>query len=417
MKLLSKTSLLFLLIALFVFSAGGFFFYKQLKALINEEATERLEAEKDYILNYFDTNPNTTSLNNFPGKISFSPIDKPGETFIKDTILFDEFENEELPFRLISFPVKVNNTNFECTIYKTLLESDDLTETILQYFLYISASLLLLIIILNRFVSSIIFKPFFKTVDQLNNYKIEKHSNLLLETTSTEEFTKLNQAIEQMTAKISTDFQNLKAFTENASHEIQTPLAIIKSKTELLLQDEHLNEDQVKLIHEVNKAANRLRKLNQSLIMLTRIENQQFSETEDINLSELLKEKINFYKELSDMNELKINEKISGDVKIKIHPSLADIVISNLFTNAIKYNEKHGVINITLDKNRLVIENSGKPLNQSHDNIFQRFYKDDPASESTGLGLALVNEIAKINGHKLEYEFKNALHQFKYSFN
>jgi len=394
----------------------SFMFYFQVKKITDEEVTEALLHEKIKLKEFISKTQSLPQQINFGELITFKEIDKQGREVIKDTIFFNDTEKELLPYRQLFFNVLLSGRNYEAIISKPLFEADDLIEAITKSFIFLAFILILILLTFNYFFSKKSWSPFFKTLSKISAYQIEKHQALSFENTKTREFQELNEAINKMTSKISADFQNLKEFTENASHELQTPLAIIKTKTENLLQTQGLNEEQTKQIIEINQTANRLRKLNQTLLLLAKIENNQFTFNEETDLSGILKSKLELYEDLSSMKQLKINVKISENVKIKIHPVLADIIVSNLLTNAIKYTPEGGKIDIELSQKNFRISNSGTQLISNSKSLFERFYKENTESDSTGLGLALIKQIADINGHKIIYSFQNNAHHFIYMF-
>ncbi|MBK6834145.1 MAG: hypothetical protein IPG89_07685 [Bacteroidetes bacterium] len=218
-----------------------------------------------------------------------------------------------------------------------------------------------------------------------------------------------------MTEKISNDYEKLKNFTENASHELQTPLAIIKGKTELLMQTQGLTEEQSKLISEIDQTSNRLKKLNQTLLLLSKIENNQFKNEKSIDFSEILKSKLEQIEDLIKIKNIKLNAQIESSSQ-NINPVLADILISNLLSNALRYTPENGAISIQLNSKEFLISNNGNPLKFGGDKIFDRFHKEGESSESTGLGLALVKQIAVINKQGINYQYSNNMHFFTYIF-
>ncbi len=416
MKLITKNTLSYLFITLIVFSIGGFVFYSHLKTIMYEETTELLFQKKAQLVAYIKENKKIQDPLSNDELISIKETSLPIKEAIKDTMLYIEADKEILPYRQLIFNVELEGQNYRVCIGKPLFESEDLIETITISFILIAISLIVLLLIFNFIFFKRTWKPFFKTLHSINNYEIEKHQNLAFERSGTKEFDQLSESISKMTSKISEDFQNLKAFTENASHELQTPLAIIKSRTEALLQTQGLNEEQTKQIIEINQTANRLRKLNQTLLLLAKIENNQFESNIEINFSEILKNKIKLYEDLIAMKCLEMTIKIEENIAVKIHPILADVIISNLLSNAIKHCPEAGKINIDLTTQSFKISNTGAALTSDGKNLFERFYKENPDSDSTGLGLALVKQIAAINHHKITYMYLNNLHEFLYGF-
>jgi signal transduction histidine kinase len=416
MRLLTKNTLVLLFVTLTIFSAGGFVFYNQLKNIMNEEAVEALYIKKSEIENYITKNKKLPKSISLEELLSFTKSTNACKESLNDQIIYIEEEQEEMPFKQLCFNVVFEGKNYTCSISKSLLETDDLIETIFHSFAIIVAFLSIVFIFTNYLFSQQIWKPFFNTLEQIKDYEIEKHQVLNLEFKGIKEFQQLNEAINKMTQKISNDFNNLKSFTENASHEMQTPLAIIKNKIELLLQTEGLSNEQAKQLIEISQTANRLSKLNQTLLLLSKIDNNQFVQTETVNFTNLVAKKLKQFEDLIEIKQLKII--LSMDhVTVTFHPMLADIIVSNLVSNAIKYTPAKGEVKLSLSNSCFQISNHGAPLKAKGNELFSRFYKENEASTSTGLGLALVKQIATINKHKLNYEYVNTYHTFIYFFN
>ena len=162
------------------------------------------------------------------------------------------------------------------------------------------------------------------------------------------------------------DYQSLKRFTEDASHEIQTPLAVIQSKLETLMQYPDLKKDQAELINSAYVYTLRISKLTQTLLLLTKIANDQFPEKKDINMAELIEEKIKMFEDHISEKSLKLNKEINPECILETNFFLAESLVINLIGNAVKHNVKKGMINIKLDKKHLEISNSGETLSVPH---------------------------------------------------
>ena len=415
MRLLTKNTLVLLLVTLIIFVAGGFVFYSQLKNIMNEEALEALYIKKSEIENYITKNKKLPESISLEELLSFAESKNPSKESLNDRMIYIEEEQEDMPYKQLSFNVVFEDKNYKCTVSKSLLEADDLIETILQSFSIIIGLLIIVFVSINYLFSKQIWKPFFKTLKQINDYEIENHQVLNFESNGAKEFEQLNEAIKKMTQKISNDFNNLKSFTENASHELQTPLSIIKNKIELLLQTEDLTDELAKQLIEISQTTNRLSKLNQTLLLMTKIENNQFTNTETINFSNIVTNKLKQFEDLIEIKQLTITSSIDN-ITVLIHPMLADIIVSNLLSNAIKYTPEKGEIKINLNTSIFTISNNGAPLKAKDNELFTRFYKENEDSTSTGLGLALVKQIAAINKHKVNYGYLNSSHTFTYFF-
>ena len=415
MRLLTKNTLVLLAVTLIIFVAGGFVFYSQLKKIMNEEAVEALYIKKSEIENYITKNKKLPESISLEELLIFVESKNPSKESLNDRMIYIEEEQEDMPYKQLSFNVAFEDKNYKCTVSKSLLEADDLIETIFQSFSIIIGLLIIVFVSINYLFSKQIWKPFFKTLKQINDYEIENHQVLNFESNGAKEFEQLNEAIKKMTQKISNDFNNLKSFTENASHELQTPLSIIKNKIELLLQTEGLTEELAKQLLEISQTTNRLSKLNQTLLLMTKIENNQFTNTETINLSNIVTNKLKQFEDLIEIKQLTITSSIDN-ITVLIHPMLADIIVSNLLSNAIKYTPEKGEIKINLNTSSFTISNNGAPLKAKDNELFTRFYKENEDSASTGLGLALVKQIASINKHKVNYGYLNSSHTFTYFF-
>lgn len=414
MRLLAKTTLLYLLITGIVFLAGGIIFYSSLRSIMDEEVTEHLYFEKARIEAFAkekDTIPAAT-ITAFDF-ITITPAALPVKESTRDT--FIDNGDEFVPYRQLIFPLEAGGKQYTAMVSKALFENDDLVETILSSFAVLAVILLVVTIAANRFVSGKLWKPFFSTLGTLRTYRINGKEPPRFEKTGTKEFRELNDALEQMTVRIEADYRNLKSFTENASHELQTPLAVITTSTEQLLQAEHMDEKQRQTVERIHQTAYRLSRLNQALLLLAKIENRQFVQKEPVDLSELLETKLRLYADLAGHKEIAVEKQVEANVTIHIHPALADIIVSNLLTNAIRHNRKGGAIRVLLDREKLVVCNTGEPLQGNPERLFDRFYKENPSSESTGLGLALVKQAAEAGELSVSYSYKNNMHCFEVS--
>lgn len=412
MKLLTKTSLVYLICTAVVFVAGGLVFYINLRNIVDEESEEKLLAQKELFLEFVDRHDSLPPLSyeNY-GIDRIAPVLSPVEQHFRDTVFYSRAEDEQLPFRMLVFPVSLQGKNYSVTISQPLFESDDLTETILISFSITAAVLLVITLLVNSLVSRTIWKPFLRTIALLREYRAGKESELQLSRTGTYEFSQLNEALNKMSARIAADYRNLKSFTENASHEMQTPLSVILNTSELLLQHEGLDEKQAAQLQRIGDAARRLSRLNQTLLLIAKIENGQFVPGEKVNFRKIIETRLEALSDLAVHQELHIEKNIESDFLAFIHPALAESLTGNLLSNAIRHTEKGGTIRLHMHTNGFSICNPGKPL-QAPEKIFERFYKENPGSESTGLGLALVKQIAGANGLAIHYLYKNGEHCF-----
>jgi signal transduction histidine kinase len=177
------------------------------------------------------------------------------------------------------------------------------------------------------------------------------------------------------------------------------------------MQYPDLKKDQAELINSAYVYTLRISKLTQTLLLLTKIANDQFPEKRAVNLSELLEEKINIFEDHINGKSLIIKKEIEPECFLETNFFLAESLVVNLIGNAVKHSITGGIINIRLDKYHLEISNPGKPLSVPALKLFDRFYKTDKSSDSQGLGLAIVKEICKLNKWEIRYEHKEDLHK------
>ncbi|MDR3666934.1 MAG: HAMP domain-containing sensor histidine kinase [Ignavibacteriaceae bacterium] len=420
MKLLTKTNLFYTFFALIIFIIGGFAFFFIIQNEIYEEIDEALVSRKDVILKqaaikgegYFN------ELTKWDDIRIIKANQKAGETGFEfsDTLIFRPGEREGEQFRRLTFNADLGGTIYKIDILRSATDSDSLIDGIA-----LSASIIFLLLlgggtILNYFISKRIWKPFYRVLNIIKDYRPGGKPVEELPYSSISEFSKLNQVIDRLVTKVESDFINLKQFTENASHEIQTPLAIIKAKSELLLQMEELDKEVVKEIVGINEAATRLSKLNQALLLLMKIDNRQYQESDVIDLSVLLEKKLQRLNELVEMKNIKLQKNINKNVFICMNISLAEILLSNLLNNSIKHNVFGGDLIVNLVPNELTIKNTGEMLNIEPEKLFDRFVKESTSNESIGLGLSLVKQICETYNFGISYNYEDSMHELKFIF-
>ncbi|MEO8664886.1 MAG: HAMP domain-containing sensor histidine kinase [Ignavibacteria bacterium] len=412
MKLLTKTSIYYLVFSLILFLIGGIFFYIQLREILDDEFTENLYKEKELVLQYVTDSSKIPDSSNLIGdKITISQGTQPLNEILKDTLIFDPVEIEFLQYRQLIFPVKSGNNFFVVTISKPLFESEDLIDGVIWWFILISAVMLISLFFLTRLLSKKMWKPFYGTLNLLQNFDITKNDPVSFASVKISEFKIMNDEIRKMTYKIQRDYQSLKEFTENASHEIQTPLAIIRSKIELLIQSESLLPVQLGLLKDVYESSHRLSKLNQSLLLLAKIENRQFPETKNIDVKKLIEEKLDQLEEMIDYKNIIVKKIFTDSSVLKMNTYLADILFSNIIINAIKHSECKGKLSIELNTNSVIVTNSGLPSEIPPEKLFDRFKKGNTSSESTGLGLSIVKQICMTYNFQIQYVYHEGNHK------
>lgn len=411
MKLLERILKYQIITSLCVLTLGAILFYFSVDYLIDREVNKELmhsKAKVSWQLRHIDELP--VYILQLGDSLQLDQVRYPGQMALVERKLFNEVENEYQPYRQLIFYERVEGTWYRVTISKLLAQRKQLLEAVVMTVTFIVALLLISLLLLNSWLSRRLWRPFYKTLRALDSYQVENHEVLTFPKQHTVEFEQLNQSVTQFTDRLAATYQNLKEFTENASHEIQTPLAVILSKIEGLFQDESLKESQMVALSEISEAANRLAKLNQALLLLTKIENRQFlAGTEPISLVPIINRKLRDLEDLIGQREITVKTAIEPTGPV-MHPALAEVLVNNLLTNAIRYNIKGGTIDITLNAGRLVVRNTGAPIHIDPELLFERFRKEGTHSASLGLGLALAKTICQVNGQTLTYETDGPWH-------
>ncbi len=377
MKLLNFTSRYYFFFAFLIFILGSILSYEILKSIINKQFNERLHDEKDqfiYELNTFEGLQESYYLN-IGDKIEIDPIERDinmNDQMI-DTLIFDGNTQKEISYRQIKFITEVAGEPYLITISKPLVPNEELIKGVGEIMLLLMGGLALTIILMNRIISHKIWIPFYGIMNHLRDFEISLPFKKIKNESIIDEFKDLRLTINAMIERIQSDYFNLKEFTENASHEIQTPLSIIIAKAEILLQTKNIDNKILQDIKGIYEAANRLSKLNHGLTLLTKIENRQYVHKEIVNVTEIINRVLSNLSELIEIKNIKLNKRIMANPILILNPDLAYILFSNLINNAIKHNLEEGSINIEVAESQFSISNSGPPLNIEAKNLFLRF--------------------------------------------
>ena len=416
MKLFSKYNRINLLVTLIIFIAASISFYFLLRYILIKEVDESLEIEMKEIQIYaskYDTLHETLPVED--QEIIYQEAESPVNVHFNTFKRYSSNEKKNEPIRQVVFPVKVKNKWHTVTVRKSLERTENISKSIILITLITISLILLASLLVNQFVLKKLWRPFYHTLNNMHGFSVHQSKAIELPDTPIDEFAFMNKRLVEVTSKAQQDYLLLKAFTENASHEIQTPLAIISSKLDLLMQDESLTETQSQSLQEAGTALQRLSRLNKSLLLLTRIENKQFNETSNIELQQKVEEKLSELKELIDEKNIEVTRHLEHS-KINMNSDLADILLNNLIGNAIRHTSKNGQISLTLTPTDLTIQNSANGIALPKQELFNRFYKPISANDGNGLGLSIIKQICDVSGYTITYNFINNKHEFNIHF-
>ncbi len=345
----------------------------------------------------------------FPPITQLKKVQHKRPEILKDTIIYDPSQDEMEAFRELSTYKEIKGQIYKITVRNLVVESEDILVAIVFSNITIFVLAFLFLFFFNTTKNIKLWNPFFTNLEQMKKFSLSSNEEIQLVDSDVLEFSELKDEILLLTSKVKNDYENLKQFTENVSHEMQTPLAIIQAKIDNIINEHDINDKQFEQISSIQKDIQRLKHLNQRVTILTKIDNNQFAKVENVNITKLLEEKIENFKEL-EINYISLNSK--NDLIASMDIYLADILINNLISNAIKHNFEEKDISITTENKTLVISNYGQNALLHPEKLFLRFYSEVNSVQSSGLGLAILIKICDLYKFDLSYSFSENQHSF-----
>jgi len=411
----------FLVIAILaIMAVWALLFYAVIMDEVYDNIDDGLKNQKILILREAYVNPDIIRNSTEFGINQFRILPAEGEEFTDENHFSKEFiympyDEEDEPYRVLrtGFYGK-DGEPYTLEIRTSTVEEDDflinlaISLTILYFVIVIS------IMIINHYVLKKAWKPFHQILRNLGKYRFGDVRSFEVVPTQVKEFDELNERIRQMIHRNEEVFDSQKRFIENASHELQTPLAITTGKLDILLEDEDLTENQLIKLSEAKQSLLRMANLNKSLLMLSRIENHQYTDVHQVNFNALLQEFMRDLEDIIEHREIYLDYQEEGEFCFSCNRELAFVLLSNLIRNAIKYNIKGGKIYIDVHPHTIKISNTSATDGLNPDHIFERFHKGVQDSQSNGLGLSIVRSILENYPQlSLTYAFVDGLHEFR----
>lgn len=420
MKLLNRSiqSYLFYAIGILLISIPLFYFVIQ--AIIARDVDKSLKAQRTEVI---------ARLDRMTDRDPFALLDLYGPDVILNRInIYKSYDSlytvskrnplspEPISYRILESNVLIRGIPYKIMVQNSLVNSEDLIQSIV-----LIISLLLVVIIgglllINRIISGKIWRPFYQTLTYLRHFRVDSKQPVGLPNTSIDEFADLNRVVQSLTENNKKLYESQKEFTENASHEMQTPLAVMQGKLELLMQTSPLSAEQAALMGDMADASQRMYRLNKSLLLLTRIDNSQFAEREEILVADTIRRLVKQYESAMAGKEIIADLQLDDSLVLTTNKALLEILLSNLLSNAVRHNVSGGTIRVSLKDNKLMVQNSGRVTPLDSEKIFTRFHKESTDLNSIGLGLEIVRKICLINGYTIEYNFRDSLHTFTVRF-
>lgn len=418
MKFISKYNRVNVLTFVIALIASGICFYFVIRYLLRNQLDSDLRIEKEEVIDHIAKKGILPEPSLYlDQEISYKLIPGPVHEHFSNVRMRLGDDDDEEWIRQLDFSVQLDEKYYLFTVRKSQEETESLISVVVMSTLVIIILMLVLLFTINRVFFRKLWQPFNDALDQVRKFNLADKISFQAPKTEIDEFNELNTAIGNMAKTIENDYASLKNFTENASHEIQTPLAVIRSKLEMMMQAENIREQQMADLAHIADASDRLSRLNRSLILLTRIDNRQFKEQENVSLASLLEKELLYYEELIQAKQLRVKTDLDQHMVIPMNVTLAEVLISNLITNSIKHNIQGGAIDITLNSRSLSFKNTGDKPGLDPALLFERFKTASASKDSLGLGLSIVKKIGDIYKFDIQYTYSENMHRLSINFN
>ena len=418
MKLFYRV-LINLLIGIFVILLGwAVVFYMGMMEEINDEVDDSLEDYTELIIKrslagkQLPSNDSGSNNQYFLKEVDRTYFLSHDAISYRDSMVYIEEKGESEPARILTTLFKDREERyFEISVYTPTIEKKDLREAIFYLLIGLFTTLLIAILLINIWVFHRIMKPFYRLLEWLDNFRLDKKNEPLDNPTNTTEFRKLNVAVNRFAVHSEEIFEQQKQFIGNASHEIQTPIAVCQNRLEMLMEDETLTEQQMGEIVKTYQTLEYVSKLNKSLLLLSKIDNSQFAETKEISLNEVLHRYSDDCREVYHYRGITLDIQEKATFRVQMNETLAVVLVTNLLKNAFVHNIDKGMIRVEITSSSIRFGNTGADVALDDKRIFERFYQGSRKREgSTGLGLAIVHAICRQCRLQVRYRFLDGMH-------
>jgi signal transduction histidine kinase len=415
MKLLNKYNRLNIAVTVLIMLFTGVIYYFTISQILTGQIDKDLVLEENEISAFVKMNnklPHVYESNH--QQISFEPLGrfKPKRRFLDTTYKALKGNGIEAGRALIS-SANLQGKNYRILVLQSKVETEDLIQIIFLITIGVIVALLAVLVLLNRLILTHMWQPFYKLLTQLKQFNPRNDVSVMRIPSEIDEFNELDEELSAMASRVKSEYQNLKAFTENAAHELMTPIAVLNSKLDTLLQTDQLTEPQSRLLNDLYSTVARLTRLNNSMLLLSKIENGQMKDREEVDVKAILEGCLVMHEDFIQRKQLSLKTELCS-VKLLASRLLWEVLLNNLVGNAIKHNETNGSISLCLTDKNFTISNSGKKA-LNFNQALKRFSKSDE-SEGTGLGLTLCKQVCDSYGYSLEYVYLDDFHIFSVTF-
>ena len=419
MKLVNLLTLRLSVIGALVFAFWATLFYFAIIDEINDEVDDSLEDHAETVIRRslagepLPDEPATTNNQYYLHEVSAEYAASRSHIRYEDNEVYIKDKNEFEPARTISYIFNDDQGRFfEVVVFTPTIDKADLKAAVAYWLAALYAAIVACIVVVDRRSLRRGMRPLQAILAWLDAYRLGERNKEMPQNTSVTEFRRLGEAISRTTKRNEALFEEQKRFTANASHELQTPLAVIQSRLEMLLDDGQLTEQQM---GEVVKALHTLKALartNRSLLLLSKIAGGQFTSTEAVSMAGTVDRLLPDMEMIYAHKGITVERRNDDDLVLNMDESLATTLATNLLKNAFTHCNRGGRIAISISTTSMSIANTGQETPLDGQRIFERFYHTPGNASSTGLGLSIVQAICRLYGISVDYRFERGMHVF-----
>lgn len=422
MKLINHISLRLFVIAVVVLTFWSVLFYFAVIDEINDETDDSLEDYAELVIKRYlagETMPETANGTNnqyFLHEVSAAYADSVEHVRYADSEVYIKYKHEYEPARTIAYIFMTDDGHYhEVEVYVPTIDKADLKEMLFYWIMFLSVAIMLSIATLNVFTVKRSMRPLYNLMRWVDDYRLGHGSTVGDNPTRISEFTHISDAVARLMERSDKLFANQKIFIGNASHEMQTPIAVCKNRLELLLEEGELNEMQTEEVVKTLGTLNSLSKLNRSLLMLCKIENGQYSDIETVDIVEVVVPIVDDLQTVSADKHIHVEQTVAAPWLISMSRQLSTVLVSNVLKNAFVHNAEGGDVKVRIDAGGMVVANTAVGDALDTEKIYTQFYHTPGNKSSIGLGMSLVKAVCDFYHINIRYRFEDGLHVFEFT--
>lgn len=396
-----------------VVGIGGIFLYYSIERILQHNENEVLKLYKESVINMLNAHPPDEVMDESPFAFIYQISKQEAHTIretIKDTLIYDTALKESFLFRQLHFSHCTSSQCYSVIVRKSLVDHNQVLTAIFTDVFIICLVVVAVITLLNLYIFKRIWSPFHKMIRTVSEFQLDKDKAYESIPSSILEFRELDKTITVITQKLQAEYNELKFFTAYLTHELQTPLAVMKAEIDLMLQEEKLSPEQIKRMLNIRHQIEIISRFEQAAILLKRIDLGKFKDEQTLNFSNLLLDKLDETEELIHLKSIQLKKEITPGVTLSIHPELADALLNNILSNSIRHNIMGGEIQIKLTSRYLQLINSTEKSSTRSNPDHNQHENESLTQRGLGVGLSIIAAICK----KYKFHFHTEKKQDQY---